>query len=301
MSLIWSNQNTVILRLVFLIVFYLVANTAKAESVFTYIIHPNKSNKHLSYSHNLLLLALEKTVASHGSFRMNYIPVAMNTKRARFEVKKNTYPNLIYPGGGTNDFFEQYQYAPFPIDLGIWGYRFPMLHKDNIGLISKETTLAELKALSIVQGIGWVDAKILRSNGFSSVTEVKSTSIDETIVHKRSDVDVYFCSMNDTNRYQEQPVAINKDIALHYEYPRFFISSKGNKSAIERIYAGLIIAYQDGSLSRLIDKHFLEEINKLDISHRKTFQLDNLFQQGLDKRYQTWKGLHNEYINSRIK
>ncbi|WP_353517747.1 hypothetical protein [Thalassotalea sp. SU-HH00458] len=266
-------------------------------TVFSYPYVANNQGIYKSYNHQLLLLALEKTVKTHGPFSMNYIQYQMNEKRRRIEALKNTHPNFIISIVGDKNTFSQFAYSPFPNDLGLLGFRFLLHHKDNSGHFSHETTLEQLQPLDVVQGEGWFDSDVLRMNGFHSVMEVPSRSIGQMISFKRADL--YFSSLVDVDKSRGGEVIVNPNVMLFYLSPRFFVSAKKNSAAIERIYTGLTLAYQDGSLEQLMDNTFLEKLKKFKILNRKVLELENKNLEGLDQRYFLWRGASKSYIDTR--
>jgi len=275
------------------------SQVAKISTTFSYQFMLHNTGRLKSYSHQLLILSLEKTVDTHGPFSMNYIEYPMNDSRRKIEALKNTYPNFILPMIGGGRTFKKFAYAPFPIDLGLLGYRFLIRHKDDSLKYSHSTTLEQLKSQKVVQGEGWFDSNILRANGFKSVSEVPTQSIGNMIHFKRADL--YFSSFVDVDKPRGEDVVVDDNLMVYYLSPRFFSSSKENKAAIERIYTGLTIAFKDGSLEKLMDELLLAKLNQFKIKNRKIFELNNQYIEGLDARYQHWSDVSKQYIESRIK
>ena len=76
---------------------------------------------------------------------------------------------------------------------------------------------------------------------------------------------------------------------MFYSSPRFFITHKGNKALTERIYSGLVLAFKDGSLEKLINKTFFREFIKEDLLNRYFFELESEHIKGIDERYFQWR------------
>lgn len=275
--------NNVNITLLFCIVLQVLSNSSKAETVVSF---GNKYAVEEHYQYRALILALDKTVAEHGTYKMNLIKSNMNARRAKVEILKDSYPNLVIASGGNTQEFEQYSYAPFPIELGLLGYRLPIHHVSKTKLYSTFSTLKQLNKLRIVQGQGWFDSKILKDNGFLNVVEIKDQNFGKMLLLKR--VDLYFSSLSDVNTHLNDSIKLNDSFGLYYHSPRFYISNKSNKEVIERIYQGLVKASTDGSLQNLMETHFSTALSKLKLENRKVLRLENGQLKGIDKRYFQW-------------
>ena len=269
-------------------------NICSAETIVSFR-HQHAVEKH--YQHSALILALEKTVSSHGTFTMKYIKEPMNDRRARAEILKNNFPNFVMAMAGSAEKFIRFSYAPFPIELGLLGYRLPMHHKSNLSTFSKIKTLNELKSLRVVQGEGWHDSQILKDNGFTAVSEVNSKRFGKMLTSNR--VDLFFSSLSDINYHLSDTIVLNKKFAIFYSSPRFYIANKNNTAIIERIYKGLTLAFNDGSLLELMDKNFAPELLKLDASNRVIFRLKSEHIKTIDNRYFEWLNKLDPYVNTK--
>jgi hypothetical protein len=238
------------------------------------------------YQHSALILALERTIPTHGTYTMNYIKEPMNAKRTKVDLKKGTYPNLVAASVGNTAEFEQFSYAPFPIELGVLGFRFPILHINNAAVYSTFNSIEQLNTLRIIQGVGWFDSKILEENGFSQVIEVKDEAFGKMLLADRADL--YFSSLSDINTHLTDTIVLNKSFVLYYHSPRFYIASKKNSAIIERIYHGLTLAFDDGSLEKLLNDYFSNVLLKVDFKKRNVIKLENSRIKNIDKRYFQW-------------
>ena len=263
-----------------------ISNFSHAETVISF--------HRKGYQLSLLLLALEKTIPSHGAYKVNTIKVKMNADRSKHELTLNTFPNLVFASAGDHQFFNQYAYAPFPIELGLFGYRVPMHHKDNTDKFSNITAIKQISNHHIIQGIGWFDTKVLTDNGFNLVNEGISKALEKMISTKRAEL--YFCSLADFKKERQEGVVINKQFGLFYSSPRFFIAHKSNKTITDRLYKGLVLAFNDGSLEKLMEKYFFRKHSKSYLFNRYFIELENNDIEGIDERYFEWhKTLANHF------
>jgi len=149
---------------------------------------------------------------------------------------------------------------------------------------------AALQQLSIVQGIGWLDSKILLANGF----KVQQVNQYENMFNmlRASRADLFFRAVNEIDIERQNAVhdygmlQVEPCLALYYPLPRFFVTDKNNAQNAQRVYLGLVRAYEDGSFIRLWNRYFEPSINRL--QQRRIIRLDNPFIKTLDPQYQRY-------------
>jgi len=161
-------------------------NIKNKPTVFTYQTKQDKNDKRFNYDYDLLKLSLEKTEQTYGAFSLK--PLFANYKRVEAIALKAEMKNIIFKKSVSIDRLNKFGYIPFPIDLGIVGYRVGFTSKENIKKIKKITTLEELTKLSILQGEGWLDIKILKYNGFKVRTGKQYAYLFKMISKNRADM-----------------------------------------------------------------------------------------------------------------
>ncbi len=57
--------------------------------------------------------------------------------------------------------------------------------------------------------------------------------------------------------------------------PTLFATNLNNKAAIDRILAGLMIAYKDGSLNAIFEKHHKKRLDFVGLGQRAIIRLNN--------------------------
>jgi len=276
------------------------ANLSASEiTTFTYMAPTKKKDTRARYGSALLSLALEKTVTSHGPYRIKLSP-KMNKKRALATLEANSLENFFVKHSISVDASKKMGYVNFPVDLGIVGYRVFFVSPKAAAAFSQVTSLEQLKKFSITQGLGWLDTDILRHNGFNVI---EGTSYDGLFkMLSRSRVDLLPRGANElfyeyTIRSKDMPLLTDTSIVLYYPLPRFFYTNKQNVAAIARIQAGLDSAYKDGSLHRLWKKHYSESVGFIDFSSAKIIKIENPFLKGLDDSYQQYVIQPNQLID----
>lgn len=289
--------------LTFLTMCFIMLNPTQAFSqnnkimTITYQTKQSKDDKRFEYDNELLKMALEKTKEKYGDYNLVPLKITANHKRIEELALNGEIENLFYKFSASNDRLTKYGYIPFPIDLGIVGYRVAFISKTNEEKIKNINTLEELKKQSVIQGLGWLDVEILKSNGFEVMEGSNYSGLFKMIARNRGDL--FLRGANelynewDSNKHIKN-LTYDTSIIVYYPLPRFYFTNKKNKNAIERIREGLIISYNDGSLIKLWEKHYKQSIDFTNLKKRKIFKLENPFLEGMDKSYE--KYIYNPFI-----
>ncbi|MGN7612418.1 hypothetical protein ACQZV8_10070 [Magnetococcales bacterium HHB-1] len=284
------NKSVSRLLIASLLLVIINSNTAVAEMIMTHLSRATEDDPRQDYHIELLVLALDKTVGKYGPYRLVAAP-AMNAARSMASVKMNLYPNFMVNEAVTAQKLKEYGYVPFPILRGIVGYRvFFVSPKARIKL-NKSTTLAQLKTLTIGQGIGWLDVDLLKHNGFNVVVANNYEGLFKMVASSR--IDLFARGIGEVmGEYDIFKISgdlyLDDSLAIFYPMPRYFFTHKSNRKAIERVTEGLMMAYNDGSLIRLWEKHHSESIARVNLSKRTIFKLENPFLADVDKSYEKY-------------
>jgi len=258
-----------------------------AVTIYTYRSSESVADSRYDYDTALLNLALEKTQSEFGPYALVASP-AMNFSRAILLAQRNTLPNFMIKLSYANEGYGL-SYVPFPVDLGIVGYRVCFTAKSNLQRVAKIRSIADLKEMSFGVGIGWADVDVLRSQNFDVVQVALYESLFRMTAIGRLDL---FCrGVNEfldewnTNKNTEN-FAYDKTMAIHYPLPRFFFTNEKNTLAVERFEKGLKIAYNDGSLLSLWREHYKESIQFANLPARRIFKLSNPTLKDLSVEYE---------------
>ena len=264
----------------FLIIFFVKTSIAASskETVFTYRAAESDIDSRYDYDTSLLKLALENTIDTDGPFRLEPSP-RMNFARACYYVEENLLTNFIIKHSYEPDYNDRnMSFVPFPVDLGIVGFRVCFAHPAVIKQLSTAETIDDLKCFTYGQGLGWTDVEILRHNGFDVATASHYESLFKMVANRRFDL---FCrGANEllpefTAHRHIENLAYDKSILINYPLPRFFYTHTANAAALDRVHRGLIKAYENGSLQELWNRHYQESIDFATLHQRKLFILDN--------------------------
>lgn len=259
-----------------------------SEMIFTYRGKESVNDARYEYDRLLLELALKKTEEKYGPYKMVSTKMGANEPRSAMDAETGVYENFFVKQSVSPELLKSLAYIPFPVDRGIVSYRIAFIAEKNKEKVANIKTLEQLKKLTILQGVGWLDNDILESNGFKVMTSSYYEPMFKMIARGRADL--FFRGANefldewDTNKKIEG-LAYDQTIAIHYPLPRFFFTNKANTKAIERVSEGIFTAYNDGSLVKLWKEQNQVSIDFSNLQNRRIFKMDNPLIKDLDPSY----------------
>ncbi|GAA5185722.1 hypothetical protein GCM10025771_42340 [Niveibacterium umoris] len=262
-----------------------------AVDVVTLTAPESANDPRTAYNMQLIRLALEKTRASAGDFEIRLSP-PMNTARAMEDARVNALPNLLVMTTFENRLLDEgFDYARFPVDFGVTGYRICFVSPASRDAVSQAKTLDALRNFTIGQGRGWADVAILRHNAFK-VEEVGAyESLFSMVASNRFDL---FCrGINELEpelkvHAHVRDLDYDRSFALSYPLPRFFFSSKKNAAILRRITEGLQIAWADGSMRKLWLAQYKDALLFAQLGSRRVFHLQTPDIDRIDFDYQRY-------------
>ncbi len=253
-------------------------SSVSAQTVFT-ARGPETPNDHrYDYQQKLLELALEKTREDYGDFTLVKSRMGSNTKRAMWEVETGLYENYFVANAVTPKRLENLVPVPFPIDLGILGYRVFFTSEETKERLRSVSALEDLKKFRMVQGLGWSDSEILKNAGFQVAEASDYHGMFQMVANNR--VDLFPRGINEflnewrTNKHIEN-LSYDEGLILYYPFPKFFYTTQGNEAQAGRIMTGLVRAYDDGSLVKLWEAEYKSSIDQVGLLHRKILSIPN--------------------------
>lgn len=249
------------------------------------------TDKRYEYDQEVIRLALERTRADHGDFILQETAVGQNSKRALAAVMTGAIPNYVIKTSAKNELVDQVAIVPFPVDLGIVGYRVAFVSGATKDKLSSVRSLADLKDFRIVQGIGWLDSDILQFHGFDVRTVGDLNSMFKMVALNRTELFLRGANELEAEWAANKHIsglAYDETIALYYPLPRFLVTSKSNPGLAQRLHTGLIRAYEDGSLLTLWERKYRSSIEFTNLARRKIFRLSNPFISKIDPAWEAY-------------
>ncbi|NDV21331.1 hypothetical protein [Desulfovibrio sp. JC022] len=272
----------------FLVLFVVFASMAHAKvTVFTYRTPESNSDKRYDYDNAVLKLALEKTKDTWGDYELVPSPV-MNFSRSISALQEGKLENPMFKLSVSEEHCKQFKYAAFPVDLGIVGYRMFFVSERLNAELSLVDSISKLKEFSIGQGFGWLDSKILKAAGFKVVVVAQYKSLFPMVAKGR--FDLFSRGVNEVEEEYKanqslNGLRLNKKVGFYYPLPRFFFTNKRGKLAARRVYEGLVLAYNDGSLLRLWEEKYESSLKFSDFRNVNFYKIKNPFIKGVDDEY----------------
>ena len=227
-----------------------------------------------NYYVSLLHLALQSTSTDYVT---NSVDIPMSHKR----VLKSLSDGEIDVMWTMTSINMENQALPIRIPLlkGLLGYRVFVIRKQSQSYFTANMALDNIKSLVAVQGKDWVDADILKMNGFN----VENTSWMNTIYKtlNAGHFDYFPRSIIEANtefkRYDTQDLTIEKNILLHYPTAVYFFVRKNDHQLAKTMEAGLRLAIENGQLDKLLFEHpdHKEALAKSNIHKRSLYRIPN--------------------------
>ncbi len=251
---------------------------AKAETVFTVRGPEYAGDTRMDYDYDVMKLALDLTVDSHGPYTLQKTPIGVNFKRAVEFAKQGRFPNFFLRNMVSEQSMNDLIPVIFPVERGITGFRVALIKSNLQDEIGNIEDISDLRKFDIIQGIGWPDNLILRANGLRVLTGPSFPRIWEMLVNDRAQL--FLRGVNEISaEMQSGPkkmtISIEQNLVFHYPFPRFLFTSPENKSAVNRIKAGLIKACNNGSFVKLWRSYFQKSLDELKLDNRKMIHLRN--------------------------
>jgi hypothetical protein len=236
----------------------------------------SESDLRNAYVRDAVQLALEKTRATDGGYRLQ-TSLPMNKRRALIEAAQQATTNFMVATGPDAGRAAGLVPVLFPIHLGVNRYRVCFVHAGSRAQVREAVTLSAVARLRHVQGRGWADADILRANGFTVAEIATYEALFQMVALGRADL---FCrsvlEVGDEWRARAglKGLALDDSLLLAYDLPQYLYTHPGNAAAIDRIGRGLRLAHADGSLQTLLRQHLQPSLAQLNLPQRRLFLLD---------------------------
>lgn len=228
------------------------------------------------YYGHLLRLVLDKTVDSHGAYRLVQPANALVDHRLRASVDQGFVDVAWF--NASPELEEQLLAVREPLLGDINRYRLLLIRQGDQARFSAVKSLEDLRAFTGGIGAQWVDAEVMLANNLPYVTTTSYVSLFRMLVAGRFD---YFSRglyqiKRELDRYPELNLAIEENLMLYYPNRSYFFVAKGNTALAERLQLGIDIARRDGSFAALFNSipHFVWAQELLDNHSRTVLRLD---------------------------
>lgn len=260
------------------------AGPALGGGVMRYVYHPPESalDKRYEYQWEILRTALERTKEKWGPFAME-ASSRMTEQRQAFEMRNATGKLTVMYLSTTPEFERDLIPVRIPVDKNLGGYCVFLVRKEELPRFAGVRTVEDLRRVTFGLGLGWVDVKILKSNGLKVVTGSSYEGLFDMLANGRFDVflraAVEVLGEYDERKDRMPGLAIEPGIILYYPLPMYFWFPKTDEGRrlAERAREGMLGMIEDGTYDRIFMKYQKEKIDRLELKNRRVIKIDNPF------------------------
>ena len=226
----------------------------------------------------ILKTALDETVDTDGPYTLTESSRYVNEARYLAEIRDGGgEANVVW--SSTSDQKER-ELLPIRFELrkGLLGFRVALIDQRRQKEFDSVTTFADVKKLTIGQGIGWGDVAVYQAAGMK-VTTAPYEDLFRMVTNDRFDLFPRGVSEafreRDARRDQVPNLAVEQAILLYYPWPYYFFCNRKDTALAARIERGLKRMRADGSFNRIFWKYNRAAIEQARMSERRVIQIPN--------------------------
>jgi len=230
------------------------------------------------YYHNLLKLALDKTVGTYGSYKLEPAPPAKTVLDAIKLMMQNNGIDIVHTN---TDKTRERVLLPIriPLDKGLIGARLVMINEKDKSLFKDVKGLNDLKKFKFGQGDFWPDTEILKFNNLTVVTTKEYSDLFDQLNNGtfQGFPRAVFEIWDEVKDRPDQNLAIADGFYIYYPAAIYFFVRKDSYGALlaKRIEEGLLIAIKDGSFDKLFSIAMKSYLDKTNLNNRIGIKLRN--------------------------
>ncbi|WP_431686338.1 hypothetical protein [Hahella sp. NBU794] len=230
------------------------------------------------YPRQLLKLALEETLSSHGAYTIEDAKIRASQTRNEIFLRQGFNIDIIWrPENGSLD--DNFLPVRIPILKGALGYRVFLIRQSDQGRFHAIKSLNELKTLTAGFGHDWPDVHVLKANSIPLELSSDYETLFKMLITERFD---YFPrGINEAwDEYEQRhpflpELKVEDSILMYYPLPVYFVVNKSNKDLAQRVETGLQKAIADGGFDQLFFSHHQSMLERANLGGRKLFVLEN--------------------------
>jgi len=251
------------------------------------------TDKRNDYAYELLLNALQKTIAQYGPYELRLasleLPRGNATQAPKFNNSNDRLLHEIKRGEIVNvamvvtrsEWEKEALVIRIPIDRGLMSYRIFLIRDEDQALFSRIRNLEELKALRSGAGETWSNYRVLQHHQFTLVPTNQYESQFRLLLNQRFDYITRGAheafSEIDTYGSRFPGMAVERDLLLYMPLPLYFFVSPAQPRLARRIETGLRLMLRDGTFLAIFKRHQGPIIERARLCERRVFRIDNPF------------------------
>ena len=252
---------------------------AKTADVLTVKVNAGVSAKD-TRSHffiELLDQVLKETRSSFGPYRIKRIYQDSQQKVAASLESGKLNVAILTNGKAEAD--RQLMYVPYPLMMGLLGYRVLLIREADQDQFSKVTSIEGLKNYRGGYNRRWADYSVLTTNGLKLVTRTKYELMLQLLQKGKADYlsrSILEVEAELKKHFQSEPkVKIDSHLLLHYNFANFFYVKAENQLLYHRLTTGFEAIIASGKWLKLIEAHYGKGFRQLKLEKRKLIRLEN--------------------------
>lgn len=225
------------------------------------------------YPYQLLSATLE---AAGGGYEIE-ARESLTQARAERELADPAGVIDVFVMGHTAAREQQLQLTPLPLYRGLFGWRLLLVRAESLAALEGLGSLAQLRALRLIQGEDWPDTPILRANGL----RVLGGSSQLHRLHEAlqaGHADAFPRAVPEAWRELDADparLAVLPGLVLHYRYDLFFFTRKGDDELARALSRGLAALGRSGRHEALLRSHHEAAVERSALATRRVIALDN--------------------------
>ncbi len=273
-----KNQTFVRIIILSLCSFFYATHIGAQDVVIRHPVGRTAQDQRYEYMIKVLKLVLDKTIASHGQYRLKP-SIGMNQERMVRDLIYDKLDVAQLPISEKNG----HDLLPIriPIRKGLLGWRILLIRKEDRGIFSKVKSIIDLQKFKAGFGSTWADLPILEYNiGSDNVVTGKSyDGLFGMLINGRFDYlhrGLHEPWKEVAQRRDQYPdLWIEETLILHYPMGDYLYVNPRNIKLAERLQTGFNLALADGSFEQLFEEEFRGIIDKAKISQRTLIKFNN--------------------------
>ena len=226
----------------------------------------------------ILKTALDETVDTDGPYKLAASSRYVNEARYLAEIRDGGgEANVVW--SSTSEQKER-ELLPIRFELrkGLLGYRVALIDGRRQAEFDRVRTFADVKKLTVGQGIGWGDVAVYQAAGVK-VTTAPYEDLFRMVANDRFDLfprGVGEAFREHAAHRKDLPeLSVEQGLLLYYPWPYYFFCNRKDTALASRIERGLKRMRADGSFDRIFWKYNRAAIEQAGMKERRVIQIPN--------------------------
>lgn len=240
----------------------------KSQLTIVRVPHMKRQTQHPEYLHKLLELALSRTEATYGPYRIQHQDTETLQERQLRGLETGEDVSVTYSNAKAR-WDNVAIRVPFPLMKGLGSVRFFFTLRKNLPALKNVNSLKDFYQFSQGQGLGWSTAIILERNNFRVVYGSRYEGMFDMLEADRFDLlmrSAFELLGEKVHLSTEHPsITYDPNTAMLTFLPMYFYVSNTQPELATRLEQGLKSAYESGDFDKLF-RHYFKEASQLALS-----------------------------------